>query len=184
MLEIILLLVLAIPMMAHRRGRRYNAKFVVIRFQASLALSTLGSNTVLIGSLFGGELNDRAVRLVSIDGYWAIRGATAGEGPIMVGVCHSDYSVAEVKECLTSNALDTGDMIAGEQSRRLVREVGQFSNFGTNEVLNDGRPKRTKIGITTPTGFDYSLWAWNKSGAALATGQVIEASGKGYFIKL
>ncbi len=185
MQSILVILAMLAPLMAHRKGRRrYNANFVVIRFQASLPLSTLASNTVLLTSLFGGQLNDRAVRLVSIDGYWAIRGATAGEGPIMVGVSHSDYSVAEIKECLVSNALDTGDMIAVEQSRRLVREAGQFGNLGTNEVLNDGRPKRTKVGITTPVGFDYSVWAWNKSGAVLTTGQVLEVSGKAYIIKL
>lgn len=189
MLEIILLLACLVLGSTRGKGgrRRYNANFVVIRFSASLPLLTLASNTVLLTGLFGGasaQINDRAVRLVSVDGYWAIRGVTAGEGPIMVGVAHSDYSVAEIQECLTSNALDTGDMISTERSRRLVRDVGQFSNAGTNEVLNDGRPKRTKVGITTPTGFDYSMWAWNKSGATLTTGAVLEVSGKAYIIKL
>ncbi len=173
------------PLMAHgKRRKRYNANFVVIRFSSTITLSTLASNTVISASMFSGELNDRAVHLISADAYWAVRGATAGEGPIIVGYAHSDYSVAEIQECLTSNALDTGDMIAQERTKRLVREAGQFSNVGTDQVLNDGRPKRTKIGITTPTGFDYSVWAWNKSGATLTTGQVVEVSGKAYLIKL
>ncbi len=173
------------PLMAHgKRRKRYNANFVVIRFSTTITLGTLASNTVISASMFGGELADRAIHLISADAYWAARGATAGNGPIIVGFAHSDYSVAEILECLTSNALDTGDLISVERSKRLVREAGQFSNFSTDQVLNDGRPKRTKIGITTPTGFDYSVWAWNKSGAQLDTGQVIEVSGKAYVIKL
>ncbi len=118
---------------------------------------------------------------ISADCMWAIRGAAPGDGPVQVGYAHGDYSVTEIKEALEAGlSFDPGNKTEQERARRLVRRAGQFSVTAVDEVLNDGRPKRTKLGIMVTQGFNLSLWAKNKRGGALTTGMVLEFSGTLY----
>ncbi len=118
---------------------------------------------------------------ISADCLWAIRDLTAGEGPLQVGLAHSDYTASEIKEALEAGAsFDPGDKVEQEQARRLVRRSGQFAGQVPQEIINDGRPKRTKLGFMVSQGFNLNLWVKNKSGATLTTGAVVEISGTLY----
>ncbi len=150
----------------------------VINVNESNALLTLADGAVLgvDSDPFGREFF-----AISADLYWAMRNHTAGEGPVIVGVAHSDYTDVEVAENLNLTGMeDPGDKVAQEQGRRLIRRTGQFSGIGTDEVLNDGRAKRVKIGFVITDGFSLAFWAQNKNGGALTTGTVVETSGKIY----
>ncbi len=159
--------------MAHKKGKK---GISVINVSESLPLSTLASNTVLASN---SDAFGREAFVVSTDLYWSIRGLTATEGPIVVGVAHNDYSVAEIQEALSVTGMeDPGDQIAKEQGRRLVRRSGQFSGVAANEALNDGKLIRTRLRFMVQELFGLSFFAWNISGATLTTGATIEIHGK------
>ncbi len=146
-------------------------------YSASLALVTTTSNSVVSVAL--SDTVDDSVYAISLDARLALRNHTAGEGPIVVGVAHSDYTAAEVEECLEAVASwDRGDKIALEQAARKVRTIGTFSGVATEETINQGMPIRTRLGFMLELGTTLDWWAWNKSGATLTTGSVVEANGQ------
>ncbi len=110
-----------------------------------------------------------------------MRDHTGSEGPIIVGIAHGDYTVAEVQENLGLTGMeDPNDMVAKEQGYRKVRSAGDFSGLNTDEVLNDGKPIRTTGKFMITTGGTLQFWAWNRSGATLTTGSAISIAGKLY----
>ncbi len=144
-----------------------------------MALLTLGNTTVIrVG------LHDitavRGLWSISADLIVAMKGATVGEGPWYCGVSHSDYTVAEIKECLEADTLDFGNKIEQEQQRRQIRDLGVFSVVGVAEALNDGQKIRVKTGFYLEEGKGLDFWVWNKSGATLTTGATVTAIGKHY----
>ena len=111
----------------------------------------------------------------SIVGIWMQTNFTPalGDGPILVGVMHSDYSGSELEEYLeTVGTWSVGDQIAQEIQKRKIRIVGIFDvpEGATQSVtLNDGKPIRTKIGWMISTGQTLDLWAYNLGVSALST---------------
>ncbi len=171
-------LLLLIGAAKRRRGRKQRAQKLV--FSSSLALLTLATNDV-VGGLLSDTVVDR-VWLSSMDIRSAIRDITVGEGPIVYGVAHGDYTDAEVEECLEAvGSWDRSDQVAVEQANRKVRTIGTFSGFTPEEVLNNGNPKRVRLGFMLEDGQTLRFWAWNKSGVnPLTTGAVIEGNGQVY----
>lgn len=178
MIEILVICV-ATLFLAHRKGsgrrRRYSLRKV--RVTPEIALLTLASDVAL--SVAGSGASDAVYRAISMQMTWTYNGATGGDGPITVGYCHSDYSVAEIKECLEAQAaVATGNKIALEQSNRLVRIVGTIravANAGS--ALNDGKPIKTRLNWLITVGDQVNFFAFNENTAALTTGGVINAVG-------
>ncbi len=158
-----------------RRRGRFNLRRV--RVSTELALLTLASDTALVGSLTGAA--GGAYRVISSVMTWAITKGAAGEGPITVGYAHSDYTVAEIKECLEAFAsIDQGDKIAQERANRLIRVVGTISlGAGNMSVLNDGRTVKTKLNWLINIGDSVNQFAFNESTGALTTGAVTNVQG-------
>lgn len=180
MLEIFLIVLgILIPLgAAKRRSSKRKQRLAVINVDESIVLSTLADNAAISvdSDPFGREFY-----AISADLYWGLDGLTAGQGPIIVGMAHNDYTDVEVAENLNLTGMeDPGDKIAQEQGRRLVRRAGQFSGVSTNEVLNDGKAKRTKLGFVITDGFSLGFWAQNKSNATLTTGAAVNVNGKLY----
>jgi len=167
-------------MVKHRRkkSRSMNQRsgFQAIPFTAQLALSTLGDAVVLKGTVLSGNFG-RDFFAISCEGYWSLRGGTAGEGPITVGYAHDDLAVGEIAENLVAEPLDPDDIIAQERSRRPVRKSGKFPGLATNESLNDGKKIRNRLRFSIGSGHALAFWAQNNSGAALTGGQVIDIDG-------
>ncbi len=164
--------------MAKKKASRRRSRLAVINVSETLALTTLADNAVVAvdSDPFGREFY-----AISADLYWAMKNHTAGQGPIILGIAHNDYTDVEVAEALNLTGMeDPGDKIAYEQGRRLVRRAGQFSGVGTDEVLNDGKVKRVRIGFVITDGFSLGFWAQNKSDAALTTGTIVDIQGKIY----
>ncbi len=155
------------------RKRRFNLRRV--RFSTELALATLGSDTALTVSLTGA--GDHAYRAVVIKGSWNQTGLTAGEGPVTVGYAHSDYTVAEIKECLEAfAAISQGDKIAQEKAGRIVRTVGTFRSEANN-ALNDGKPISTRLNWLMAIGDSINMFCFNEEQGALSTGALINHQG-------
>jgi len=179
MLEIFLILTMLVwPAMAKRRPKR---RFTLrpVRGSGQLTLSTLASATALTGTMWGAA--DGAYRVMSVSRTWALRALTAGEGPIHVGYAHGDYTVTEIKEFIeNSAAISVGDKIAQEKANRLIRVIGSFNGLSTNEVLNDGKPMKTRLNWFIPIGTVLNQFAYNDSGATLTTGAVVDGAVTGW----
>ncbi len=180
MLEIFLIIVgILIPLGAvKRRSSKRRSRLAVINVNEVITLSTLADGAVISvdSDPFGREFY-----WISADLFWQLDGIISGQGPIIVGLAHNDYTDVEIAENLNITGMeDPGDKIAQERGRRLVRRSGQFAAINVNEVLNDGMVKRTKAGWTLTDGFSAAFFAQNKSGATLTTGASVRLSGKLY----
>ncbi len=122
---------------------------------------------------------------MSLDTLVSLHNLTAGQGPIIVGVAHSDYTDAEIEEFVENvTSWTQSDQISQERSRRKIRQIGVFSGVGAEEVLNDGKPIRTKCRWQLQDGQALNFWAYNASGAVLTTGGVVDFFGKAYTRKM
>lgn len=150
--------------------------YVKGRVDGELSLGTLAGQT-LVGVNLSDVMTESGI-ITSLVATWALKELTeaAGDGPITVGIAHSDYTDAEIQEnILVSNGWDRGDKIARERTKRLVRVIGTFSSaagggggLGT-DYLNDGKPIKTKLNWGLTTGDTLKIWAFNDGGSSLAT---------------
>ncbi len=153
---------------------------MAIPVERDLTLSTLGDDTAIVTSLLGGNFTEDFF-WISTDLAWSSKGATAGEGPIVVGLAHGDYIAAEIVENLDVSFLGPGNKIQQEQSRRLVRRVGEIANANSIfHIAPEGGLIRTKSRFVVESGKAANMWAVNKSGAQLTTGQSIHVVGTIY----
>ncbi len=176
MLEILVVMaVIAIMMAKHpqRRRRRRMGKYIRGDMDEQLALSTLAAKTAVKGN-FDQTVNERTL-VSSVVATWALSEFTksTGDGPILVGLAHSDYSAAEIEAVIENTASwDEGDKVAQEIGKRLVRRVGIFNtpdDEAQTVTLNDGKPIKTKLNWILLQGQTLSHWAYNLGTSALAT---------------
>ncbi len=154
------------------RRRRFNLRGV--RVTPEIDLLTLASDTVKVAAMTGVAVS--TYRVISVKATWALVGLAAGEGPVTVGIAHSDYSLTEIKEALEAAAsIDPGNKIAQEQGNRLVRIVGTMSQ---NRSLNNGEAISTKLNWLIPIGKALNIFVYNEDTAALATGAQLNVGGR------
>ncbi len=143
----------------------------------TVTLSTLAAQD-LISDVITGTADD-GMWLVSADLTVALENNTPGEGPYVVGLSKADYTSAEVEEWFESNASwDRSDMIANEQAKRKCRMIGTFPGLLGEEVLNDGKPIRVKLGWKVEPGeVGIRYWVFNDSAQTLTTGTLVKFQG-------
>lgn len=160
-----------------RRGRSRN--FQAWPVSENLALGTLTDTSVISATLLALA---QEVHLISADLIWTIRGATAGEGPILVGLANGDLSTTEIGEAIDASPTSQSAIVELEQASRPVRKVGHIAiltGTGDNQ-LNDGVAIRTKIQFPIANDTNLDFFARNESGGTLTTGQVLEIVGTVY----
>lgn len=173
--------------MAKKPVRRRQSGFFVARVSGELALGSLAAGVVIVGNIT--NVSDRPLFLIAADLTWIAKDITPGEGPIVFGLAHSDYSAAEVEEWFEqATGFVFGDMVEKEQAGRKCREIGAI-DFGLADGqgdarFNDGKQKRTKLGFAIQSGQTLNMFARNMDGTALTTGTEINASGRIYGRKL
>ncbi len=156
-------------------------KYLRGRISDFFALGTLAAKT-LLGSDMAEVVAERTL-VSSIVCNWALDGIVSGQGPILFGVAHSDYTDAEIEQVVeNTGSWNEGSKVEQEISKRLVRTIGQFvseTGSGTNDVqFNDGKPVKTKLNWMLQTGDTLRMWAYNTSTAALTTASpVVQADG-------
>ncbi len=177
----VILSVLVILMARH--GRRKYRRYIKGRIDFELALGTLSGNDVL-GGAETNVLTETAF-LTSVKATWSLKDLTgaSGDGPVWVGLAHSDYTDAEIESFIEAgSSWDQSDIIATrEVNRRFIRQVGVFQMnsadaFGT-AVLNDGRPITTKCKWGLTTGQTVRFWAYNSGNGALVSGSILHVNG-------
>ncbi len=157
-----------------RRNRKFR-KYLRGNVDETLNLGTLAATT-LVGANFDESVNERTY-LSSLKAIHTLDLLTqaAGQGPIMVGVAHSDYSDAEIEAWIeNTGSWDEGDLVNQEIAKRKIRRVGVFDPQGEDTTvatvaLNEGRPITTKCGWILLQGQTLKQWAYNLGTAALAT---------------
>ncbi len=174
MLEILALLV---AMMAHKGGRKGRRKgYRYLPVEANVAIGALADEDVITGSW--PDTVDQDTWAISLRAAWSLIGITTGEGTMVVGVAHSDYTAAEIEECLeVSTSWDRSDKIAQERRKRKVRIVGSFPMNSSDETLEQGLPITTKLGFKMEIGESLQTWAWNRSASVFTTGMRLEVTG-------
>ncbi len=170
----ILLTLLAALALAKRTPKRKYRRYIRGAIQHDLDLGTLGAN-VLTSENLSSTITEQSW-LSSVKATWALSDFTnaVGDGPILVGVAHSDYSSAEIEAWVeNTGSWDFGNKIQQEIGRRKIRQVGSFlSSVADSQgiaVLNDGKPITTKCGWLLQTGQTVKIWAYNSGDSALAT---------------
>lgn len=185
MLLIVMLLsvVSTLVLAKHGKAKRKYRRYLRGKIDLALALVTLASDDVVIQAI--SETVEERTWISSIRATWVDADYTIGEGPIVVGVSHSDYTAAEVEEFLeNAGSWSEGNKVAQEIAKRKIKIVGTFELDPTSatavlnaEALNNGSPITTKLNWLLTTGQTVDVWAWNKSGNVLVTGQVIRVQG-------
>ncbi len=154
------------------RRRRYRG-FRKLPFDVDIAGGTLAADDVT-QTTFGTTLTEER-RILSVEASWGLTGLTATDGPLVVGIAHSDYTAAEIEEALEfAGSWDEGDKVSQEQGNRLVRQVGILTEEET--ALNDGQPVKTRLNWRLATGDTLQFWIWNR-GIQLTTGSLVKVSG-------
>jgi len=148
-----------------------------VQVDTSLPLSTLASNDLIGGAMT--TVSNEAFRVLSIQGMWTMHNLTAGEGPIVVGVAHGDYTDTEVEASVEADeSMIRVDKIVQELADRLVRRTVTFAGFTPEEVANNGLPVYNRLNWAHATGQALRMWVHNRSGGTLTTGAVVNFTGK------
>ncbi len=161
-----------------RRSRRFDLRKV--HMNTTVSVGALAAADVVESSITAQSTN--AYRLISVDFSYGLSdlGATSDDGQVF-GLSHSDYTAAEIEECLESQgAIDIGSKIEQEQANRLVRQIGQMvgaPGTGAGLNFNDGMPVKTKLNWYMGIGDQLALWIRNTSGTVYTTGATIDISG-------
>ncbi len=175
MIEIILMLILLVGA-AKRKGsgrKRSMGAYLKGSIDESIDLGTLAANTLVAGD--NSQVTTERTLVSSIKCTWAIDGMVAGQGPIVFGVAHSDYTDAEIEAVIeNTGSWNAGDKVQSREiAKRLVRQIGIIvgvANSGTvDSRWNQGRPMKTKLNWVLNTGQTIQYWAYNASDAALST---------------
>jgi len=156
-----------------RRGRKFR-RYLRGKVEKTLDLGTLASKTLVSVNL-DGSVEERTW-ISSVKATWSLSDFTnaIGDGPIAVGIAHSDYTDTEIEQWLeTTNSWKEGDLVNQEIAKRKIRLVGTFKSSVADSqgiaVLNDGKPITTKLNFILNTGQTVSIWAYNQGDSALAT---------------
>ncbi len=159
--------------MATKKGGGKFRRYIRGSVDEQLDLSTLAPKT-LISTAFDNTVVD-TTRISSIVASWSISEwtAAAGDGPVLVGVAHSDYTDAEIEEVIeNSGSWDEGNLVSREINKRMVRKIGQFiapTAAILFDRLNEGKPVKTKLNWLLSPGDTLRLWAYNMGASAFAT---------------
>ncbi len=170
--------------MATKKGGRGRRKFNLrmVRVNSENAVGALATLDVLSAGLTANAADK--IRFISLIGSWTwsdIQQIT--DDAMSFGVAHSDYTAAEIEECLeATGSMDLGDKVAGEQANRLVREIGTFNGLATAAgggiQFNDGKPVKTRLNWLMSAGDSLVVWVRNASTLVYVTGSEITFAGK------
>ncbi len=166
-------------LMSHSMAKKRSMKgYHRVNVDKLITVGALTTDTVLEQGLTPDGAIEPSI-VTSVDLHWGITGHTAGEGPLVVGVAHNDYSAAEIQEFLENvTSWDTGDMISQEKANRKIRVVGEFPGAEAVETLNDGKSIKTKLNWKVEIGSTLDAWIFNKDQATLTSGTILLFNGK------
>ncbi len=145
-----------------------------VRVNSILGMGALAALDALTAGI-GGTLEEDC-RVMSAHLTWSWETPTSGEGPILAGLNHPDYTSAEVEEAIEATVTSSSSMIEREQSNRLVRDVVTLASSQQN--ANDGLPIKTRLNWQVRAGDSIlNSFVYNLSSTGLTTGSVLRVVG-------
>lgn len=162
-------------MTKHTGKRRTFRPYLKGQIELDIGLGTLAADTLILEP--AGDTVDEQAWLSSVKALYSLSDYTpaTGDGPVIVGLAHSDYSAAEIEEWIEqTQSWSRFDLIGQEIAKRKIRRIGQWelnTPVADTVVLNDGKPLTTKCGWMLGTGQTVEFWVYN-AGTALTTGAV------------
>ncbi len=172
MMEIIAVVTALLVLLAAKKRRKFR-RYIRGNVDENLALGTLGPAALAVVD-FDETVNERTF-VSSADISWSLSNYTPseGDGPIVVGLAHGDYTSAEILEFIqNTGSWNEGLLVEQEIGRRKIKIVGQFDIPGAaslGAVLNDGKPIKTRLKWILNQGETLQYWGYNQGTSALAT---------------
>ncbi len=166
--------------MGKHKGRK-RGRYLRGRIDEGLSLGTLASKT-LVSDTWDGSVTERTL-VSSIVSTWMIDNLASGQGPLLFGVAHSDYSDAEIEAVIeNAGSWDEGNKVDQEIAKRLVRTIGtmisDLPSSPGDTTVNDGKPIKTKLNWILTEGDTLKMWVYNMSTVALSTAvPILQAEG-------
>lgn len=166
-----------------KKGRRKFRRYLRGAVNADLSGGTLAAKS--LSSADFPDVVTETTWVSSVIARWTMDNWTSGdgEGPLLIGLAHSDYTNDEIEEFIeNTTSWEVGNLVGQEQAKRKIRMIGTFDNrpaTGPDDaiVLNDGKPIRTKCGWMLNTGQTVNLWAYNTGSQTLTTAPRIRGYG-------
>ncbi len=167
-----------------KHGRRPYRKYLRGNVDEELIIGALSSKTAGSGQ-FDESVNERTFA-TSIVATWSVDEWTAASetGPLVVGICHSDYTTTEIEQFVENlGSWNEGDKIGQEIGKRQIKRVGEFDlspQALAHAVLNDGNPIKTKLNWMLMQGQSLRLWMYNTGLATVSTATAATIGVNGY----
>ncbi len=167
-----------------RGGSRRRRRYLRGKILQDCDLGALATKSLV--SCVSSEVASERLFVTSVDLSWALKDliVVADDGPVIVGIAHSDYSAAEIEAVIeNAGSWSEGDLIAQEIAKRKIRIVGQFEQTSAGAqgsqtfVLNEGQPIHTKLNWVLNTGAGLDFFAYNNGDDALTTGGALSIAG-------
>ncbi len=162
----------------HKQYRRKGGKRkVYLPYNQEFSLGAIADEDVITAAS-AHSAQDRMYLITHI-GTWATHGFTAAEGPVQFGLAHSDLTAAEIEEYLENTAAWFEDDLIGQLTMlrgKWIKRVGVLSLLTPDEILFDGRPKKTRLGFYINEDAKVNLWA-RAAGGAVTTGGAVVTDG-------
>ncbi len=100
----------------------------------SMSLGTLASGAVIKGATKIDAAREQGTILKKIMAQCSVNGKTAGEGPLIVGLCNVDLSTVEIAEALAADPQKGLDTPASEQVEREIMIVWMVGRGITSDA--------------------------------------------------
>nr|AGA18256.1 hypothetical protein [uncultured marine virus] len=154
-----------------KKGGR-NRNYMKGAVEEILDIGALATRTLVSGTM--SSVVTEKTLISSIVSTYALSNWTPApdDGPLTVGIAHSDYTDAEIEEVLeNTGGWSQGNLVAQEVAKRKVRIIGTIdSHDGDVQVLNDGKPIKSKLNWLLETGQTLKFWVYNSGPSALTDG--------------
>ncbi len=135
-----------------------------------VTLSTLATATAITGATIIDPSREQGSLIKELRLAVSYKGKTAGEGPLVVGLCELSLSVTEIKEALEADPQLFRDVPASEQGNRRVFPIWQLDNLNTSnsevERMKDVKWPWRRM----EEGMGMKVFVFNNSGSTLTTG--------------
>lgn len=135
-----------------------------------VALGTLANLTVTGATTQIDASRDNGMRIKQLKAAVSFKGKTAGEGPLIAGLCAQDLTNAEIAEALVADPQKTVDTPSSEQGNRRVFPIW---NIGPGLVADDSITELKEVHYPWKMiGEDEGLkfFVMNNDGSSLTTG--------------
>ncbi len=157
-------------------ARRKGKKKLYLQTIITVSVASLGAG-VVVKTDNGAVVVDRVYALWA-KGVWTLQANTPGDGPLMVGLAHGDYTAAEIEEAIeATGSWDQSNKVVQEQARRKVRRSGTFDGLLASEKISQGDLVFQKLGFVIEDGETIAAWARNTDADARAASGTINFNG-------